>query len=319
MNTNNTKFTFNKKGFALSLACVGLLATAGNAAAVNSSDTAQNTVTQVSNTNNWNIDKVSSGGAITVAGAIDTLGFSSGGGMAIDGAQSTLNINGTYDVTTAGYIKNFNVFNSDPSNTLTIKGENALKLNVNTGIVNLGSATVGSGALTIGSGGSFEIASIVDTVNLDNITLSGGANKIANSGTITNFNWNQNIQGASGADAGSLEINNSKNITNFTIAKNGGFAVNLDANGSGAKFTLANSGGVIENFINNGALTGSAEKKDALYINNTGTIKNFTNEGSITNAVVSGGVINTFKNSSAITGVALSGTITSSFENSGVM
>ena len=319
MNTNNTKFTFNKKGFALSLACVGLLATAGNAAAVNSSDTAQNTVTQVSNTNNWNIDKVSSGGAITVAGAIDTLGFSSGGGMAIDGAQSTLNINGTYDVTTAGYIKNFNVFNSDPSNTLTIKGENALKLNVNTGIVNLGSATVGSGALTIGSGGSFEIASIVDTVNLDNITLSGGANKIANSGTITNFNWNQNIQGASGADAGSLEINNSKNITNFTIAKNGGFAVNLDADGSGATFTLANSGGVIDNFINLGTLTGNADHKDALYINNTGTIKNFTNEGAITNAIVSGGVIDTFKNTSAMTGVALSGTITSSFENSGVM
>ena len=49
MNTDNTKFTFNKKSFALSLACVGMLATSANAYTIKTDSTFATSAASVSN------------------------------------------------------------------------------------------------------------------------------------------------------------------------------------------------------------------------------------------------------------------------------
>ncbi|MCI5969065.1 hypothetical protein, partial [Helicobacter sp.] len=91
MNTNNTKFTFNKKSFALSLACVGLLATAGNA---NFSVTGEGGVSVTGQNGSFH---VTSNGA--AAGTIKVTGSSGGSSLDFSGGNTELKFSGANSIT----------------------------------------------------------------------------------------------------------------------------------------------------------------------------------------------------------------------------
>ena len=87
VNTNN-KFTLNKKGFALSLACAGLLATAGNAAITSSG------ILDQEGQSSANLFDATNTGTIIVDGSNQTLGVNRGadielGAITIKAGSST--------------------------------------------------------------------------------------------------------------------------------------------------------------------------------------------------------------------------------------
>ncbi|WP_321062179.1 hypothetical protein [Helicobacter sp.] len=284
MNTNNTKFTFNKKGFALSLACVGLLATAGNAAI-----TPANTV-QVDTGTKYNVTVSNPSGAITVTDENTSLGFVTSATVYIS-AGKPLTIEGD------GSIGTLNVWNASTDKGFSLSGA-GLTFNTKIGTLNLGTTPTGaSGAITMGSGGALTIKNTVGTINLTNIIhkeeAGSGATITLDQATIGNFNFNQLITGNSGLGS-DLSIDNSGVITNFTIDEKGGYKAK-DANASGG-FTLTNSG-TITKFINKGLLEGNT--KSDVTIKSTGTIGTFENAGKINTATISGSSIGTFNNTAA--------------------
>ncbi|WP_291032981.1 hypothetical protein, partial [Helicobacter sp.] len=289
MNTNNTKFTFNKKGFALSLACVSLLATAGNAEITGTDVTAA-----TAGSTAYNITAASPSGSIAVTGNNTSLGFVTNANVYIS-AGKPLTIEGN------GQIGTLNVWNASKDKGFNLSGA-GLTFNTKIGTLNLGTAAQpgASGAITMGSGGALTIKNTVGTINLNNIIHTNqkgsGATITLDQATITNFNFNKLITG--NADSGSdLNIKNTSGvITNFTIDEKGGYQVSGDGSKASGGFTLTNSG-TITKFTNNGLLEGG--DKSAVKIESTGTIGTFENAGKINTATISGSSIGTFTNTAS--------------------
>lgn len=319
VNTNNTKFTFNKKGLALSLACVGLLATAGNAEITGTGVTAV--------TGGYEIQASSVTGIFKVTGDTgNVLNFASGGAMAISGGVS---IQGeTKTIITSGgtsvvqpALNALNLFNSNASGGLTLS--DALDIDVKTvQAIRLGNAAVqgASGALTL-SGGTINLGAgnSITNVTLENVIMGNGASSINNAGVITNFNLNSGL--TTNTKSGTLTISNDTtgSITNFTVASD----IRATDSAAGVSFSIANAG-QIKNFTNKGSMVGKADSATGasfgnININNTGNIGAFSNIGVIQYAAVSGGNIETFNNSGLIANTGLSANISKSFTNTGTM
>ena len=316
VNTNNTKFTFNKKGFALSLACVGLLATAGNAAI------SEGGVTEISGAAGyWITGNVTGPTTVKVTeGTGNILGFSGAtvisGGLTIQGGTITTTTSGSTSVVQP-VLNALNLFNADPTKGLALN--DTLDINVKTvQAVRLGNAAVqgDSGALTF-SGGTINLGAgnSITNVTLENVMMGSGASSIVNKGIITNFNLNSGLKTHKEA---TFAINNDAtgSITNFTVASD--IRATDSATGN---FSIANAG-QIKNFTNKGSMVGDSAgtgKWNSIYINNTGNIGAFSNVGVIQYAAVSGGNIETFSNSGVIANTGLSANISKSFTNTGVM
>ena len=288
VNTNNTKFTFNKKGFALSLACVGLLATAGNAV-----DGIAGTNVKGSNgayyvTGDLN---TKANDTITVTGE-NTLGFSGSGNIAISGGVSFITGTG------GGNLEELNLFHVDSSKTLTLL-KDALNINVDTTTMNIGS---GAKSFTISGGGSLKFGkNTFNEVNLNNVTFSSGGGTITNAGTITDMVINEFVNSAKKTQT--IAFKNDGAITTLTN--------NANITGSGAGVNVSGSItldlGKVGTFIQNGTL-----KNITI---NSGTIGTFTNTANIDNSTIKVNV-NDFNNSGSITTAASSDIkVSNSFNN----
>ena len=323
VNTNNTKFTFNKKGFALSLACAGLLATAGNAEIAGDANVS---VSQVDTTNIYNVTTApTAAGTIVVKGRGDTLGFTSGGALTL---VKDITINGdtlttiTSGGTTVTYplLGNLNLFNADATTSggLTITGA-TLNVNVATTNIRLGDAsrnqasggvlTLSGAAIKLGAGQAFT------NVTLEQVVMGSGASSIENKGAITNFNLNSSLSTHKGATF-KIENATTGSITNFT--NNGNIKATDSAAGS---FSIINAGQITK-FTNTGSMVGKGDSTisagwNSIYISNTGNIGEFNNKGVIQYAAVSGGNIEVFNNTGKIANTGLQATVTKSFTNSG--
>lgn len=323
VNTNNTKFTFNKKGFALSLACVGLLATAGNAAIAGDTNVS---VTQVGTTNTYNVTVAPTAtGTIVVKGRGDTLGFTSGGALTL---SKDITINGdTLTNTTSGgttvtypLLGNFNLFNADATTSggLTITGA-TLNINVSTTNIRLGDAsrnqasggvlTLSGAVINLGAGETFT------NVTLEQVVMGSGASSIENKGTIKNFNLNSSLSTHKDAI---FKIENATTGSITTFANNGNIKATDSAAGS---FSIINAGQITK-FTNIGSMVGKGDSTisagwNSIYISNTGGIGEFNNKGVIQYAAISGGNIETFNNTGKIANTGLKATVTKSFTNSG--
>ena len=224
MNTNNTKFTFNKKSFALSLACVSMLATAGNAYHVTgATDGTASSITVTSSTsvviaadkadkNNTNKDltiKWASGQSGTVM-----LNKGANGLGSLTLGDSTQGILG--DVTL-----------NESLSKLIFGGTIAKSVKVNANIGTIGAADKD---ITV-SGGTTGI-NIADKVTVDKIlgkdfTVSGSASikGIENSGTIGNIAFTGKT-GISGS--GTIGISNTSTGTINGITFGGKVEANKD-------------------------------------------------------------------------------------------
>ena len=320
VNTNNTKFTFNKKGFALSLACVGLLATAGNATI---SEGGVTTITDAPGY--WITSNVTGPTTVKVTeGTGNILGFSGAatikGDLTIQGETITTATSGGTSVVQP-VLNALNLFNAAPAAGLTLS--DTLDINVKTvQAVRLGDAKAqgASGALTF-SGGTINLGAgnSITNVTLENVMMGSGGSSIVNKGIITNFNLNSGLE--TNTKSGTLTISNDTtgSITNFTVASD----IRATDSAAGVSFSIANAG-QIKNFTNNGSMVGKADSATGasfgnIYINNTGNIEAFKNVGVIQYAAVSGGNIETFSNSGVIANTGLSANISKSFTNTGVM
>ena len=259
VNTNNTKFTFNKKGLALSLACVGLLATAGNA------EITGDGVTKVNGSNtNYNVTVTTLSGAttITVTGKDNTLGFSGGAAT----------ISGGVTLTGTGNLKDLNLFHVSGGKTLTLK--NALDINVDTTTMNIGSSADGKEHKFIISGGTINFGSnTFDKVNLNHVEFSSGGS-IVNAGTIKDMVIGEKGFSHTSGDKTAINFENKGNIgtlTNNATIYGSGAAVGGKIYSGAITFTMGNVG----IFNQNGTI------QNITITSGTGTIGTFNNKGEI--------------------------------------
>ena len=221
MNTQDNKFTFNKKGFALSLACVGLLATAANA------DITGGGVVKDANSSNYFFGATTGpAGDITVKNTTgDTLTLGSGGavGIASGGAIVGSGTLGAFNAFTADYDSAAGAFAVASSGAALSAN---LNLNVNTTKVALGQdGTSGeAGAFIFSGGGNLSLGNnTFGSVDFNNVRIQGGKNTFGNEGTISNLNINSSLVFK---DSGTtFTLGNTGSITNFNI----GQGVNLVA------------------------------------------------------------------------------------------
>ena len=286
VNTNNTKFTFNKKGFALSLACVGLLATAGNAADAGVSGTSvtgSNGAYYV--TGNLN---ASANDTITVTGK-NTLGFSGSDSIAISGGVT---LDGT------GNLQALNLYHVDSSKTLTLQ-KDALNINVDTTTMNIGSGT--NQAFTI-SGGTLNIgqaSNIFKTVKLNNVEFSSGGT-INTNGTIANMEITKFVNSATKETATFANKGTIGTLTNNTTIEGSGASISGSITLDLGKVGTFNQNGTIINVAISGSSIGTFNNAAAGVITGstiTVNVNDFNNAGSITTATSSAiKVDNSFSN-----------------------
>ena len=293
VNTNNTKFTFNKKGFALSLACAGLLATSAGAA-VTAND-GGSWVTPVGSSNsNYNITSgVPKDATATVSGT-NTLGFASGTAVTLDNLVLEA-------ANSASKLTALNLYVTDELLNINSGG---LTIGVNTDTIALGSgATSGQGEVKfIGGSIAIDEGIAVGKVDLTHISIVTGGGGISNAGTIKNFNWNKMVTPGT-ADTDDFTITNTATgvIDSFTINSEKGIVGDTTKQGD---FSLSNKG-VINTFKNAGTLKGSDGKTDILLQVDgaDATINTFQNTGLIEKATIetaNGAKIGTFNNENII-------------------
>ena len=213
MNTHNTKFTFNKKSFALSLACVGMLATSANAYTIQlgTSFQASNT-TSVSNQSS---SIVISGNSATTS----TSNHITNSKLEVDmsKANKTLTVeagaskDGLKDLIFSGGTISGAVTISDTLSSLTFKGDTTLKAGITVG-ANIG--TIGSTQnITIsGSTTGFTISDgkKVDKFLAKDVTVKENGTGIKNSGTIDAIIINGSLTVEAGSTTGEFLENSGK-------------------------------------------------------------------------------------------------------------
>ena len=283
VNTNNTKFTFNKKGFALSLACVGLLATAGNAAV-----TADGGVSLVT-TDSTKIAAVTSAGNIYLTGTNNLNFYDTSAAITAGGA---ITIREALDK--AGSLGIFNVYNTGADKSLQLEG---LTINTNSKVINLGksgaSLTLSGAGLTLGadtSHGTINIseAEWTNIINAGTIKLMQNAHPDkASGGAIDNNGRIDVFKNATNWDNGHIAVGNMGTFINDKNATISGGTFDMEAADSLELFSNAgtiNAGNVV---INNGNVGSFENAKTGVISGGTLSVSinnSFTNAGTINNA-----------------------------------
>ena len=311
MNTHNTKFTFNKKSFALSLACVSMLATAGNAYTVHQNSTYTTSAT-VSNDN-----------SIVVNGNSVTNNNHLTGDLTVDMSKGTNDLTIRQEASADG-LQNVKI-TEGVSGAITINGNLTSLVFDNAAIsktvsVNANIGTIGAaGKDIIVSGGTTGISIkngvTVDSIVGKNFTVSGtGTIKgIENSGTIGNIALTGEVtvsgEGTIGISNTSTGTINGITFGGEVAANKNGILINNEGTITGGiafndKATVSGAGNLIQNA--DGTITGGIVFEKELIVDGDGSaIKNgaaINGDILIKDKVTISGGANAIANTGTITG-----------------